>query len=82
MENISEVLADIFPGVEWSLVGNDYDDINWHGKDAPMTKEQFEVRVAQFKADQAKQKIDKEASRQAILKRLGLTSEEMAILLG
>jgi hypothetical protein len=82
MEHISEVLAEILPGVEWSLVGDNFEDINWHGKKAPITEQEFQIKWDALKAKREQDKADKAAARAALLDRLGITAEEAALLLG
>lgn len=75
------VLSMLCPEVEWTITENDYDSINWFGKEPAVTKEQFEAGFAQYPIWKANQIAQKEATRKAILEKLGLTPEEVAVLL-
>ena len=82
MAKPSEVLTMLCKNVEWVLRGETYDDIDWLGKKAPITKAQFEAGFAQYDAWKVEQDTTKATQRQAILDRLGLTEDEARLLLG
>ena len=71
------------PTAEFSFVGDDYSTIKWdilEGK-AP-TKTEIDKEIAKIKSDEAKAIEAKQAARQAILEKLGLTADEAQLLLG
>jgi hypothetical protein len=76
-----DVLSMLIPQGGWVISGSDYDSIQWLECE-PITKKEFEDGFKKYDAWKAKQDSDKEASRQAILERLGITAEEAAIILG
>ena len=70
------------PTAEFSFQENDYSTIKWdilEGK-AP-TQEEINKAIIELKAKEIADAEAKTAQRQAILDRLGLTSEEAALLL-
>jgi hypothetical protein len=71
------------PTAEFSFQDNDYSTIKWDVLDgeAP-TQSEIDAAIVQVKADEITEATAKEAQRQAILDRLGITSEEAKILLG
>ena len=81
MAKTYEVLKMLCPNVEWSLIGDNFDDINWHGQNSPITKKQFQDGFAQFDSAKAAQETAKAAEKIALLARLGITAEEAALLL-
>ena len=76
-----EVLNMLCPGVELTVSGNDYENINWHGNKPAITKKQFDDGFAQFDAWQVQQDADKTLAKSNLLKRLGLTEDEAKLLL-
>jgi hypothetical protein len=77
----NEVLRMLLPEGGWIISGDDFEGIQFIDCE-PITKKQFTDGFAQFDAWKAKQDEAKEAQRQAILNRLGLTAEEAQLLLG
>ena len=79
----AEVLSYLCPNVQWAMSDDDFDTIVWVNVDeAPITKKQYQDGFAKYDAWKAKQDADKEAARQAILDRIGLTSDELKTILG
>jgi len=81
MAKAHEVLEMLCSGKEWTLIGDNYEDIDWHGKNAPITKKQYEDGFAQFDTFKAEQEAAKVTAKAALLQRLGITAEEAALLL-
>ena len=76
----SEVLQMLIPNGGYVITGNDYEGIEFLECE-PITKAQYEAGFAQYDAWKAGQDLAKATQRQAILDRLGLTSEEARLLL-
>ena len=77
-----EAIKLLKPTAEFSFQENDYSTIKWdilEGK-AP-TQEEINKAIIELKAKEIADAEAKTAQRQAILDRLGLTSEEAALLL-
>jgi hypothetical protein len=76
-----KVLALLCPNVEWTIYGDDFESINWHGEKPAITKSEFENGFAQCE----KLEADKNAlileKREALLAKLGITEEEAKFLL-
>jgi hypothetical protein len=81
MAKPNEVLEMLCPGVEWSLIGDNYENINWFGQKPAVTRKQYEDGFAGFDAWQAKQELDKATAKAALLDRLGITADEAKLLL-
>ena len=81
MAKAGEVLQMLCPDVEWSLIGQEFENIEWLNGDAPITKTQFEAGFAQFDAWKAEQDAAQAAAKTALLERLGITADEAKLLL-
>ena len=83
MAKPAEVLAFLCPNVEYNLIGQNFDDIDWFGKKAPITKQQYEAGFAQYdawKAEQDAARVAKKAVAEAKLAALGLTTDDLKAL--
>jgi hypothetical protein len=75
-------LQKLRPSSEFTYHDNNYDSITWivlEGK--PPTQAEIDKAIKQIKADEITEAAKKATQRQAILDRLGITSEEARILL-
>jgi hypothetical protein len=78
-----EVLEMLCPEIQYTIYADDYDSINWFGKSAAITKEQFIAGFAQYdawKSNQEAQAIAKKESAEAKLAALGLTADDLKAL--
>jgi hypothetical protein len=75
-----EVLGMLCPDVEWSITGDDFENIIWHDGEATITKKQFADGFAQYDALKIQQDATKAQAKAALLERLGLTQEEFNTL--
>ena len=83
MAKPGEVLTMLCPNVEFVLIGQDFDDIDWLGAKAPITKKQYEDGFAQYDAWKAEQDAAQAAAKvtaQGKLAALGLTVEDLQAL--
>lgn len=76
-DEITKALLRLRPGAIWSLMGDDYSAIDWQSSD--MTK----PTLAELQAEIENPTLDLDAinAKAAVLEKLGLTQEEVAILL-
>lgn len=81
MANVGQVLTMLCPNVEWSLIGDKYEDINWQGKEAPITEKEFNEGFAKVDAFLLAEEKAKAEAKASVLERLGITAEEAALLL-
>ena len=88
----SDVLTMLLPNGGWAIIGNDYENIQFIECD-PITQEEYELGFSTYENwKEQKDKLDrqtaeqelsaKNAARQAVLDKLGLTADEIAALLG
>jgi hypothetical protein len=80
MAKAGEVLGMLCSGIEFSIIGDNYEDINWFDKEPAITKKQYEDGFAQYDAWKAEQDANKAQAKAALLERLGLTQEEFNTL--
>jgi hypothetical protein len=81
MARAAEVIGMLCPGVEYTLIGDKFEDINWYGAEAPITKKQFTDGFAKFDAWQTQQIAAKEQAKSDLLNKLGISAEEAKLLL-
>jgi hypothetical protein len=83
MNYLQKAICKLRPTAEFSITDNDYSTIKWDVLDgnAP-TQAEIDEAIEQVKVDELAETATKEAQRQALLDRLGITSEEAKILLG
>lgn len=89
MNKVNYVLSKLRPDGGYVIWNNDFDTIRWDDGVIPLTKKEFEDGLAnaeKWQAEEAEAKTAeaeaKTAQRQAIADRLGLTAEELKLLLG
>ena len=75
-----EVLTMLIPNGGWILTGNDYEGIQFLECE-PITKAQFDAGFAQYDAWKAQQDAQAAADKAAILERLGISADEVKLLL-
>lgn len=80
MAQAYEVLAMLRPEGGYVHYGLDYEGIQFIDCE-PITIEEYEAGFAQYDAWKAKFDADQEKKKTAVLDRLGITSEEAALLL-
>lgn len=81
--NIPEILTRKYPGAEWSLVGTEYQGLEWLDSSPKPTKEQLEMAWQDLQAAKEAEQEAKIASRNSALAKLaalGLTQDEIASL--
>lgn len=78
-----QAIRKLRPNSQFSFTDNDYSTIKWDvlEGDAPTQKE-IDAAIKQVKADEKIEAETKAAQRQAILDRIGLTADELKIILG
>jgi hypothetical protein len=83
MSYLVKAIQSLRPTAEFSFTDDDYSTIKWDvlDGDAP-TKKQIDDEIKRLKALEITQAAAKAAQRQAIADRLGLTADELQVLLG
>lgn len=78
----SAVLTLNYPGAQWTLNGDTYDGLTWLDDTPKPSQEELDALWESTLELMAQEKAGKEAARQALLDRLGITAEEARLLLG
>jgi len=76
-----EVLQMLIPNGGWVIYGDDFDSIIYDEGVTPITKKQFTDGFPAYDSWKAQQDQAKAATKSALLERLGLTADEVALLL-
>lgn len=82
-EYIVEAIKLLKPTAEFSFIDNDYSTIKWDvlDGDAP-TEAELKAAIAIVEKQKTDEQTTKDAARQAVLDKLGLSADEIAALLG
>jgi len=84
MIRTSQAVMSLRPGVEWSMSGDDVENITWHTEGAePLTTAEVQAEIKRLeKAEADKIKADKAATAAAIehAKSLGFTDAMIAVM--
>jgi len=81
MINGGEVLSMLIPQGGWIISGDQYEGITWVDESVKITKKEFTDGFAAYPAWKAKQEAEAAAAKQAILDRLGITIDDVKLLL-
>jgi hypothetical protein len=81
MATPSEVLGYLIPDGGYVLRGSEYEGIEFI-EAKPITKAEFEAGFAQYDAWKAEQDAKAAADKAALLAKLGITADEVKLLLG
>jgi hypothetical protein len=76
-----EVLTMLCPEKEWVVYGNDFDSIQWI-KGEPISKAEFDAGFNKVDAWKAQELTKLESKKSALLTKLGISADEVALLLG
>jgi hypothetical protein len=81
-KELAEAIKSLRPTAEFSFTGDDYSSIKWDVLEgAAPTLSQIKAEVTRLAAVNAKHLEDKAAARIAIADRLGITQDELSLLL-
>ena len=75
------VLEMLIPTGGWVITGDDFSSIRYDEGVAPITKKQFDDGFAAYGAWKTAKEADIKSQKDALLTRLGITSEEANLLL-
>ena len=81
MITVQQAVASLRPGVEWSMSGDDVENITWHTQGVePLTTAEVEAEVARLEQEAIDKKAAKQAARESAVAKLlalGLTVYEV-----
>jgi hypothetical protein len=80
-ELIAKALQILAPAAQWTLVGDDYSNIEWLSDNPKPTAKQVADKIAELPALEAAALESAQNAKAALLARLGITAEEAALLL-
>lgn len=84
MAKLAEAINLYNPSAQWTLLGDDYDTLDWHSVDIPKpTKAELQNLLSQVESNKAQQEAESEAAKtaaQAKLVALGLTVNDLKAL--
>jgi hypothetical protein len=75
---IADALLRLCPDAQYTLVGDEYDDINWLSDVKKPTKASVIAEIAK----EPQMAAAKQSAKAALLERLGITEDEAKLLLG
>jgi len=81
MAQTYEVLEMLCPAGGWIINGDKFEDITWVDERPRCTEQEFVAGFAQYDAWKAKQDAKAATDKAALLAKLGITSEEVKLLL-
>jgi hypothetical protein len=79
---IVDAIKFLNPAAQFTFAGIDLDSLEWHSETNRPTNEEIIAAIEPAKAAKQIEAQNKVAARSAILERLGLTAEDVAILIG
>ena len=82
MIDYAAVLSRRYFGKEWTLDGDSYDGLTWAEKTGKPSQKTLDDLWPEVQAEIAAEIQSKKTAREDVLKRLGITAEEAALLLG
>lgn len=83
MPKIDEVISHLRPGVEWVMHNDSLDELSFLDVSVkPITKAEFDKGSKDYELQKSSEAAAKASAREEILNRIGLTAEEVALLLG
>lgn len=79
---IIKAISNLRPTAEYSFENDDYSTIQWHvlEGEAP-TKSELDAEIKKVEESLKSAELDKETAKTALLDRLGITSDEVKLLL-
>ena len=76
------ILASRYADKKWAISGEDYDGLEWMDDSPKPSRAELAALWDEVRAEKKKEKEDKVSARAAVLKKLKLSEEEVALLLG
>jgi len=78
---ITQALANLCSGKEWTLSGDNYADLIWLSEGKAPTLAAVEAEIAALPAKKAQAEATKVAAKAALLTQLGITEDQAKLLL-
>jgi hypothetical protein len=85
MITTQQAVMSLRPNIEWSMNGNDVENIIWHTEGVePLTQAEVDAEIARLEKEAEDKAASKEALRQSAMQKLaalGLTEEEAKVVI-
>lgn len=83
MTELFKAIKSLRPTAEFAFTDNDYSTIEWHvlDGDAP-TQAEIDAEIARIKKQEKVDEKNRATTRAALLERIGLTEDEVSLILG
>jgi hypothetical protein len=85
MITTATAVASLRPGAEWSMNGDDVENIIWHTEGVePLTQAEVDAEIARLEKEAEDKAASEEALRQSAMQKLaalGLTEEEVKVVI-
>jgi hypothetical protein len=78
---IVKALISLKPNAEWTISGDNYEDLIWLSNGNPPTLAEIEAEIALLPTKEAAAQAAKASEKAALLERLGITADEAVLLL-
>ena len=78
----ADVLQMLIPTGGWVIYGDDFDSIIYDDGVKPITKKQFDDGFTKYDTMKAQQDKAKAIAKEELLSKLGITADELKLLLG
>jgi hypothetical protein len=82
MSDYAAILTSRYAGKQWTLDGDNYDGLTWLSDSPKPSKATLDNLWAEVQTEIANETSLKQAARQSVLDKLGLTADEAQALLG
>jgi len=76
------ILVTKYKGAQWSLNGDDYDGLVWLDKTPKPSKKELDGLWGTVLEESVAEKKAKATKKQALLDRIGITADDLKVLLG
>ena len=83
MNDMAKAIKSLRPTAEFAFSDNDYSTIDWHvlEGEAP-TQSEIDAEIVKIKKQEKVEEKNRAATRSAVLERIGLTEDEVSLILG
>jgi hypothetical protein len=78
----SQILTKKYPNQEWTMDGDDYSGLTWLSDSSKPTQRTLDALWETVKAERIADIETRAAAKNELLDRLGITADEVALLLG
>jgi hypothetical protein len=77
---IVKALISLKPNAEWTISGDNYENLIWLSNGKPPTLAEIEAEIALLPAKESAVLVTKNAEKAALLERLGISDDEAKLL--